>query len=89
MQRPININVSPHSIIMPIPHAHIYPVDIQIAKPTTIKEVKIPFLKKGPYHMQKLKVPYHTTSHGHKMRKKGRFGVISPAPKSVVIRHTN
>lgn len=97
VQRPINLNVSPHPWFVPISRTHIYPVHIPIAKTMTIKEIAAPGYKKVPNFTtttstrttNKYVLPYHASDKGIVQYKKSPFLVHFPTLKSVVFHRTN
>lgn len=105
VQRPINLNVSPHSWFMPNKNSrtHIYPMHIPIAKTTTIKENAAPDYKNVPNFttktstststssntINKYVLPYHASNKGIVQYKKSPFLIHFPTLKSVVFHRTN
>lgn len=89
VQRPINLNVSPQSVFVPISHARIYPWRVPIVKPATIKEITGPFVKKWPYYTDRITLPYRRSDKGFGAHKKTPFVINFPTLKSLVLHRTN
>lgn len=91
VQRPINLNVSPHSLFVPISNAHIYPsVHVPIVKSSTIKEIATHVPKKFLGYTEKYVLPYHhLLDKGIVQHKKPPLFVQIPTIKNVVFHHTN